>query len=187
MTDTLTDTHHHDDHAAPPAPAGWHRWTAAGWLRVLWVTPLGFGFGMGLVVLMRWLAGWHPIFKGSTITGVELVTTPLGFLGGIGGFDYWLYYMGGRPTRPDDHSGHGARSWKDYFKVNTDHKVIGIQYTITSLLFLLFGFTLMMIMRFQMAYPGHPIPVIGSWFGAANAPGSTKLASIVMPPQKYTQ
>ena len=23
---------------------------------------------------------------------------------------------------------HGAYSWRDYFKVNTDHKVIGIQY-----------------------------------------------------------
>src|SRR5947209_3403274 len=48
-----------------------------------------------------------------------------------------------------------------------DHKVIGIQYAITGLLFLLFGFTLMMVMRFQLAYPGHPIPVIGGLFGAA--------------------
>ena len=27
---------------------------------------------------------------------------------GIGSFDYWLYYISGRPTRPEDHSGHGA-------------------------------------------------------------------------------
>ena len=62
-----------------------------------------------------------------------------------------------------------------------DHKVIGIQYAVTGLLFLLFGFTLMMIMRFQMAYPGHPIPVIGEWFGAANAPGGILL------PEFYNQ
>ena len=62
-----------------------------------------------------------------------------------------------------------------------DHKVIGIQYAVTGLLFLLFGFTLMMIMRFQMAYPGHPIPVIGDWFGAANAPGGVLL------PEFYNQ
>ena len=43
----------------------------------------------------------------------------------------------------------------------------GIQYALTGLLFLLFGFTLMMIMRWQMAYPGQPIPLIGSWLGAA--------------------
>jgi cytochrome c oxidase subunit 1 len=33
-----------------------------------------------------------------------------------------------------------------------DHKWIGIQYGVTSMIFLLFGFTLMMIMRYQLAY-----------------------------------
>ena len=41
---------------------------------------------------------------------------------------------------------------------STDHKVIGIQYGITSLLFLLFGFCLMMMMRWSIAYPGKPLP-----------------------------
>ena len=44
---------------------------------------------------------------------------------------------------------------------STDHKVIGIQYGITSLLFLFFGFSLMMAMRWQLAYPGKAIPVVG--------------------------
>jgi len=43
---------------------------------------------------------------------------------------------------------------------STDHKVIGIQYGVTSLVFLLFGFTLMMMMRWQLAYPGIPVPAI---------------------------
>ena len=42
-----------------------------------------------------------------------------------------------------------------------DHKVIGIQYGILSLFFLLFGFCLMMVMRWQLAYPDTPLPVIG--------------------------
>lgn len=44
---------------------------------------------------------------------------------------------------------------------STDHKVVGVQYGVTALLFLLFGFSLMLMMRWQLAYPGHPIPVIG--------------------------
>jgi heme/copper-type cytochrome/quinol oxidase subunit 1 len=32
-----------------------------------------------------------------------------------------------------------------------DHKVIGIQYAITRMVFLLIGFTLMMLMRWQLA------------------------------------
>jgi cytochrome c oxidase subunit 1 len=62
-----------------------------------------------------------------------------------------------------------------------DHKVIGIQYTVTSLVFLLIGFTLMTIMRWQLAYPGQPIPVIGNWLGQANAPGG------IMLPEFYNQ
>ena len=70
--------------------------------------------------------------------------------------------------------------WRKYI-FSVDHKVIGIQYALTGLLFLLFGFTLMMIMRFQLAYPGHPIPLIGSWFGPDKAPGG------IMLPEFYNQ
>src|SRR5882672_5134078 len=44
---------------------------------------------------------------------------------------------------------------------STDHKVIGIQYGVGALCFLFFGFCLMMMMRWSMAYPGQPIPVVG--------------------------
>src|SRR3954447_14686912 len=44
---------------------------------------------------------------------------------------------------------------------STDHKVIGIQYGISGLIFLFFGFSLMMMMRWQLAYPGQALPVIG--------------------------
>jgi cytochrome c oxidase subunit I len=63
----------------------------------------------------------------------------------------------------------------------TDHKVIGIQYTVTGLLFLFFGFCLMMMMRWQLAYPGQPIPLIGGLLGDSRAPGG------VMLPEFYNQ
>jgi cytochrome c oxidase subunit 1 len=50
--------------------------------------------------------------------------------------------------------------WSKYI-FSTDHKVIGIQYGLTALIFLLFGFFLMMAMRWQIAHPGEAIPVIG--------------------------
>src|SRR5204863_7622928 len=70
--------------------------------------------------------------------------------------------------------------WRKYV-FSVDHKVIGVQYTITGLLFLLFGFTLMMILRWQLAYPGSPIPLIGRLLGQANAPGG------IMLPEFYNQ
>ena len=62
-----------------------------------------------------------------------------------------------------------------------DHKVIGIQYAITGLLFLLFGFALMMIMRYQLAYPMTPVPFIGGMLSQANASGGILL------PEFYNQ
>ncbi len=50
--------------------------------------------------------------------------------------------------------------WRTYV-FSTDHKIIGIQYAVTSLAFLFFGFCLMLAMRWQIAYPGEPIPVVG--------------------------
>jgi cytochrome c oxidase subunit I len=64
---------------------------------------------------------------------------------------------------------------------STDHKTIGIQYTVTGLLFLFFGFCLMMMMRWQLAYPGQPIPLIGALLGDSRAPGG------VMLPEFYNQ
>ena len=62
-----------------------------------------------------------------------------------------------------------------------DHKVIGIQYAITGLLFLLFGFSLMMVMRYQLAYPMTPVPFIGGMLSQANASGGILL------PEFYNQ
>ena len=91
---------------------------------------------------------------GDAITIVALLAAPLFFLVGLGCFDYWFYWVSGRPTRPEDHSAHGAHSWRDYFRVNTDHKVIGIQYVCTSFFFLFVGGLLAMLMRAELAQPG---------------------------------
>ena len=83
-----------------------------------------------------------------------MTAAPIGFLAGIGSFDYWLHYIAGRPTRPEDHSGHGARTWRDYFRVNTDHKVIGVQYLVTTFFFFTVAGLMAMFFRAELAQPG---------------------------------
>ena len=58
---------------------------------------------------------------------------------------------------------------------STDHKIIGLQYGITALLWLLFGFILMLIMRYQLAYPETPIPIVGALLGEGG----------LLPPEMY--
>ncbi len=59
-----------------------------------------------------------------------------------------------------DHDHHELGWWQKYV-FSTDHKTIGIQYGITGLAFLFFGFLLMLVMRWQLAHSGEPVPVIG--------------------------
>ncbi|HLG53896.1 MAG TPA: cbb3-type cytochrome c oxidase subunit I [Vicinamibacterales bacterium] len=64
---------------------------------------------------------------------------------------------------------------------STDHKVIGLQYAFTSMFFLLVGFALVLIIRWQQAYAGEPLPFIGGLLGEANAPGG------IVAPEFYNQ
>ena len=48
---------------------------------------------------------------------------------------------------------------------STNHKVIGIKYGITALAFMLIGFTLMLMMRWQLAYSEQSIPYLDRVFG----------------------
>ncbi|MBJ7456619.1 MAG: cbb3-type cytochrome c oxidase subunit I, partial [Thermoleophilia bacterium] len=77
---------------------------------------------------MRTIFGMEPLWVAQVyVTAIAALTT-IGFLIGIGCFDWWWQWMTGRRVDGEDHSMHGAHGWRDYFKVNTDHKVIGVQY-----------------------------------------------------------
>src|SRR2546422_6230506 len=85
------------------------------------------------------------------------------------------------------HPGHEAPHeepsfWRKYV-FSTDHKVIGIQYGLTGLLFLMFGFCLMMVMRWQIAYPTKAIPLVGELL--QKILGEQMVAQGVMLPDLY--
>jgi cytochrome c oxidase subunit 1 len=61
-------------------------------------------------------------------------------------------------TAHDDH--HELGFVRKYI-FSTDHKVVGVQYGVTALIFMFLGYGLMALMRWQLAYPGKPIPVFG--------------------------
>jgi cytochrome c oxidase subunit 1 len=84
----------------------------------------------------------------------------------------------------EEEAAHGAhrQPFLRKYVFSIDHKWIGIQYAITSLLFLLLGFSMMLLMRYQLAWPGKPFPaLLAKIMGEANAPGG------VMLPEFYNQ
>src|SRR3954469_14420336 len=157
------------------------RLRAPGWYRAATFIVLGIAFSYPVTIAARAALGYDPVVDGEAILQIALLVTPLFFFVGIGAFDYWFYYYSGRATRPEDHSGHGARSWRDYFRVNTDHKVIGIQYVVTSFFFLLVGGSLAMLMRAELAQPGMQFVSTDAFNGLFSVHASILIFLFVIP------
>ncbi len=154
----------------------------------LYRAGLGFLLGIAFATAITWLvrmatghATFHHYLAGDAILTVSLLASPIFFLVGLGGFDYWFYWAAGKPTRAEDHSSHGAYSWRDYFRINTDHKVIGIQYTVTAFFFLLVGGLLAMLMRAQLAQPGAQFVDANTYNGLFSVHASLLIFLFVIP------
>ncbi len=75
-----------------------------------------------------------------------------------------------------------AGFWSKYV-FSTDHKIIGMQYGLSALMFLFLGFCLMALMRWQLAYPGKAIPLVGGLL--EHILGDTMVSKGVMTPDLY--
>ncbi len=73
------------------------------------------------------------------------------FFGGSGVLNDWFKWAKGEET-PEHHK--DPEGWEKYINVSLDHKVIGIQYTITSLFLLVVGGSFALIFRTELAQPG---------------------------------
>jgi cytochrome c oxidase subunit 1 len=60
------------------------------------------------------------------------------------------------------HDEHHEQSFIRKYIFSLDHKVIGIQFLVTSLLFMLIGGLMAMLIRWQLASPDKPVPIVGS-------------------------
>ena len=163
---------------------------APGWYRAGAFLLGGVLFAAALVTAIRLAYGLSTPFDGAdgwdtqwqnAVLIVSLLAAPLFFLVGLGAFDYWFYWASGRPTRPEDHSSHGATSWRDYFRVNTDHKVIGIQYVVTSFFFMLVGGLLAMLVRAELAAPGSQFVDPNAYNGLFSVHASLMIFLFIIP------
>jgi cytochrome c oxidase subunit I len=158
-----------------------HKLRVAGWYRAGAFLVGGVVFSYALSIGARALLGYHPLLDSDSVLQIALIAAPMFFLVGLGCFDYWFYWAAGRPTRPEDHSGHGAYSWRDYFRPNTDHKVIGIQYVVTSFFFLFVGGLLAMLMRAELAAPGRQFVDANTYNGLFSVHASLLIFLFVIP------
>jgi cytochrome c oxidase subunit I len=160
------------------------RFKAAGFYRAFLGVLLGAMFATALTWIVRMATGhatFHHYLEFEAILTVSLIACPLFFVVGLGVFDYWFYWAAGNPTRAESHSSHGAHSWRDYFKVNTDHKVIGVQYVVTSFFFLLVGGLVAMLMRAELAQPGAQFVDANTYNGLFSVHASILIFFFIIP------
>ena len=134
------DSHTHDRHTIPHGAGGGHGhhgdYRSALPLvdqGVLGHRPSASSFGLLVPLFFRAVFGLEPLWNEQVYVTTTCIFSVLGFLIGIGCFDWWGRWMVGKHVDYEDHSFHGATSWRDYLRVNTDHKVIGIQYLVDRL------------------------------------------------------
>jgi len=72
----------------------------------------------------------------------------LSFLAGVGALTDWFKWAKGEETS-DHHE--DEPSWQKYFGVSLDHKVIGVQYTITAIALMGFGGIFALVFRTELA------------------------------------
>jgi cytochrome c oxidase subunit 1 len=140
-------------HGAVPSAVG-----GGGVLRRLsLLTAVGAGLLLGAV---GWLISHHFMQTDDPKTSNQVVLITLtcwavGFMAGIGAFDGVLRWFTGRDLT---HSDEMYLAGKDqgvsrYFKFTTDHKVVGVQYLVITMLLLGVGGTLAMLIRTDLIVP----------------------------------
>ena len=112
----------------------------------------GMLLGMGLVTLIRLLLGlqaWSP--EPAWVLGGVVGT--LGFLIGIGAMTDWFQWVKGQETL-EDHDSPSQAGGLRYFNFTTDHKVIGVQYGVTSLVMFSIAGLFALIFRAELVQVG---------------------------------
>ena len=113
---------------------------------------IGTVIGIGIVDVVRMLMGLPFAAEPAAVFGAIL--GGLTFLVGVGAVtDWWKWAMGEETPEHPEHD-HSMPELAKYFGVSLDHKVIGVQYGVASVLFLAIAGTLALIFRVQLAKSG---------------------------------
>jgi cytochrome c oxidase subunit 1 len=165
--------HHHHEHDSRPL-SYW-------WTRAFVGTISGAAIGFALVWFFRLVFDLRPLWSAELYATIGFSLAGVGFLAGLGCFDWWLGYIAGRRVNYEDHSMHGAASWRDYFKVNTDHKVIGIQYMVAVFAFFVIGGIFALLVRAELAAPGQNLVDGQGYNGFFSAHAAIMIFAFVIP------
>jgi cytochrome c oxidase subunit 1 len=112
---------------------------------------VGTAIGIGLLTGIRAMMGLAPKSEPAAVLGAALGI--IGFMIGVGGFRDWFTWAKGEDTYEAEEF-HDRPGVIRYWGYSLDHKVIGVQYGILSLLLMVLGGTFALIFRTELAQSG---------------------------------
>ncbi len=108
--------------------------------------------GIAFINVIRAALGLEATLEPGVVFGALI--SVIGFLLGAGVFTDWIKWIGGQKTPLRHGTPAGKPEWSRYLNVDYNHKVIGIQYGITSVIILLVGGIFAITFRLELAQPG---------------------------------
>jgi cytochrome c oxidase subunit I len=109
---------------------------------------VGAAIGAGVTMLVR-LAVHLPAWNPGPVLAIGIIVGVIVYLTVLGVFYYWFRWAIGAPPLVENAA--PRRGWQRYFNLDTNHKVIGVQYLATSLIFLPFAVSLQLAGRLDLS------------------------------------
>ena len=130
-------------------PSGMQIFFRLALVRGLIAQIIGTIFGVALVAGIRLAMGLPFAAEPAGVVGAFL--GGLSFLVGTGAVTDWFKWAMGEETEEHPERDPNMPKWTEYLSVSLDHKVIGIQYGVTSIILLVVAGTLALAFRVQLA------------------------------------
>lgn len=122
---------------------------------------IGTALGVFITMIIRSLQGLDNTWDTTATSPWNVIVIPacvmgtLGFLIGVGSMTDWLKWMAGHKGSDGHyHPKPGVPQWHRYFGMDTNHKVVGIQYGALGIVVGLIGGLFALIFRTELAEPG---------------------------------
>ena len=141
---------------------------------------IGTIVGFLLLMLGRLIGGYEELWFAEGAWALGSTFGVIGFLFGVGALDAWTKWMGG--VFPPIHHGpiKGEPAWTRYFYPDINHKVIGVQYGVLSLITLMIGGGMAIIFRSELARSGLQFLDPGLYNTVISMHGWTTLAATLI-------
>ena len=150
-----------------------------GLTRGLLYQAVGTVAGMALAMIWRLLAGMD-FWDKEVVFVVGGLTGGFAFMWGVGAIDDWLQWCRGAQTPLHHGPPAGKPAWTRYFSTDYNHKVIGIQYSVTSMVLLVVGGSFALIFRAELAQADLQFLGLGMYNKLIGLHGWTVIGAILL-------